>query len=506
MELDADSCYRALIARDDRFDGLFFVGVTTTGVYCRPVCPARTPRRERCRFFARAAQAEHDGFRACFRCRPELAPGNASIDAVARTVRAALARIDAGALNDASVDELAAELGTSGRHLRRALHDALGVTPIELAQTRRLLAAKQLLTDTGLPVTDVAFAAGFASVRRFNAAFRAHYGRSPSSLRRGASGGKSADEAADEVVVQLGFRPPLAWDALLAFLAPRATPGVEAVDGGVYRRVVALGGRAGWIAVGPPARAALPVAVSPALVPALVPLLARVRALFDLDAQPRAIAAELGRDPRLARALSLQPGVRVPGAFDGLELAVRAVLGQQVSVQAATTLAGRIAAALGTKVAAPGLERAAPTAEQLIAAGPEALARLGVVPARARTIVALARAVEDGLRLEPGADPAETVARLEALPGIGPWTAQVVAMRALRWPDAFPHGDLGIRCAFGGAPARAVLEAAERWRPWRAYAAMLLWVGRAEAAEGGDFERGAAERGGAPPPSRARRT
>jgi AraC family transcriptional regulator of adaptative response / DNA-3-methyladenine glycosylase II len=469
MELDSESCYRALLARDDRFDGLFFVGVTTTGVYCRPICPARTPRRERCRFFARAAQAERDGFRACFRCRPELAPGNASVDAVARTVRAAVARIDAGALNEATVDELAAELGTSGRHLRRALRDELGVSPVELAQTRRILVAKQLLSDTALPITDIAFASGFSSLRRFNAAFRARYGKSPSILRRGAT------PASDAVVVKLGFRPPFDWDALLAFMTPRATPGVELVDGRVYRRVVQLGGKTGWIAVGPPSGAVLPVAVAPALVPVLVPLLARVRALFDLDAQPRVIAEQLGRDPRLGPALARRPGVRVPGAFDGLEFAVRAILGQQVSVRAATTLAGRIAAALGSPVDAPGLSRAAPTAEQLLAAGPEALAAQGVVPARARTIVTVARAVADGLRLEPGADPVSTVARLEALPGVGPWTAQVVAMRALRWPDAFPHGDLGIRRAFGDAPARAVLDAAERWRPWRAYAAMLLW-------------------------------
>jgi AraC family transcriptional regulator of adaptative response / DNA-3-methyladenine glycosylase II len=469
MTLDPDSCYRAMVARDDRFDGLFFVGVTTTGVYCRPVCPARTPRRDRCRFFARPAQAEHDGFRACFRCRPELAPGQASVDSVARIVRAALGKIDAGALNGAGVEALAAELGTSGRHLRRALVEEIGVTPVELAQTRRLLVAKQLLSDTALPVTEVAFAAGFSSVRRFNTAFKDRYGRSPSQLRRGAP-------TRDGAIARLGFRPPLAWKALLGFLAARATPGVESVADGVYRRVVELDGRRGWIAVGPPADTALPVEVSPSLLPVLVPLLARVRALFDLDAQPRVVAAHLERDPLLAAVCARCPGLRVPGAFDGFEIAVRAILGQQISVAAATTLAGRIAAALGAKVAAPGLERAAPTARAYVAAGADRLARLGVVPARAETIVALARAVLDGgLRLEPGADPASTIASLELVPGIGPWTAQVVALRALRWPDAFPHGDLGIRRALGGRSARTILEMAEAWRPWRAYAAMLLW-------------------------------
>jgi AraC family transcriptional regulator of adaptative response / DNA-3-methyladenine glycosylase II len=469
MTLDPDSCYRAMVARDDRFDGVFFVGVTTTGVYCRPVCPARTPRRDRCRFFARPAQAEHDGFRACFRCRPELAPGQGSVDSIARMVRAALARIDAGALNGAGVEALAAELGTSGRHLRRALVQALGVTPVELAQTRRLLVAKQLLSDTALPVTEVAFAAGFSSVRRFNTAFRGRYGRSPSELRRGAP-------SDDAVIVRLGFRPPLAWDALLEFLAARATPDVEAVADGSYRRVAELDGRRGWIAVGPPTGAAVPVALAPTLLPVLVPLMARVRALFDLDAQPRVVAAHLERDARLAAVLARRPGLRVPGAFDGFEVAVRAILGQQISVRAATTLAGRIAAALGSSVAAPGLGRAAPTPRAYLAAGVDGLARLGVVPARAHAIVELARAVvAGGLRLEPGVEPTATIARLEAMPGIGPWTAQVVALRALRWPDAFPHGDLGVRRALAGLSPRAILEAAEAWRPWRGYAAMLLW-------------------------------
>ena len=472
MSLDPHSCYTALTARDGRFDGLFFVGVTTTGIYCRPICPARTPRRERCRFFRLAAEAERDGFRACFRCRPELAPGHASVDAVSRTARAALARIDAGALNEGGVPDLARELDTSERQLRRALRRELGVSPGELAQTRRLLVAKQLLAETALPVTEVAFAAGFQSLRRFNSAFRARYGSSPSAVRRGAA------SEGDSVTVRLGFREPLAWVDLLAFLAPRVTPGVEEIDeiaGNVYRRTVRLGDRKGWISVGPPAAATLPVSVSPSLLRVLVPLLARLRAFFDLDAEPALVAAHLQKDPFLAARVAAHPGLRVPGGFDGFELTVRVILGQQVSVRGATTLTSRLGQALGEPLVTPfpALVRLAPTSAALAAAGEAALARLGIMPARARSLVALARAVEDGLRLEPGADPDVARERLLAVPGIGPWTAEVVLMRALRFPDAFPHADLGIRRVLGDA--KDAVTTAEPWRPWRAYAAQLLW-------------------------------
>lgn len=467
-----DDCYRALAARDPRFDGFFFTGVTSTGVFCRPICPARTPRRERCRFFTLAAEASRAGFRPCLRCRPELAPGLAPVDAAPRLVQRALARVEAGALNEGSVEGLARGLGVSGRHLRRAMERELGLPPVELAQTRRLLLAKQLLTETALPMVDVAFAAGFRSVRRFNALFRARCRLEPTALRR------SAGEAPGAALrLRLAYRPPLAWEPLLGFLAARAVPGVEAVEEGRYLRTVALQGRRGWVRAGPPARGALPVELAPELLPVLQPLLARLRALFDLDAHPQAVADALGHDEALRVRLAKVPGLRVPGALDGFELAVRALLGQQVSVRAATTLAGRLAGALGEPVVTPfpALARAFPSARTLARARPEALSALGILPARARALVGLAHEVEAGLLLEPSVDVAASLARLEALPGVGPWTSHYVAMRALRWPDAFPHGDLALRKALG-LDARALLARSAAWRPWRAYAALALWT------------------------------
>jgi AraC family transcriptional regulator of adaptative response / DNA-3-methyladenine glycosylase II len=476
VELDPDACYDALCARDRRFDGVFFVGVTTTGIYCRPVCPARTPGRGRCEFFRRPAEAERAGFRACFRCRPELAPGRAAVDSVSRLAAAALARIDAGELNDGSVDGLAGRLGVSARHLRRALEAELGATPIELAQTRRLALAKQLLQDTALPPAEVAFAAGFASVRRFNALVQERFGRPPSALRR------EAGEVAggDAIDLRLDYRPPLDWPALLGFLRGRAVAGVEHVaDDGGYTRAVALGDRLGWLRVEPdPARPALRVRVSLSLAPHLMPIVARLRGLFDLDAHPEAIAAHLRREPVLRDSIAARPGLRVPGAFDGFELAARAVLGQQVSVRAATTLCARLVARFGRPVPKllPGLTAVFPAPAVLAGAAIADVRAIGLPEQRARTLVALAGAVAEGrLDLSLGADPERAVAALEALPGIGPWTAQYVAMRALRWPDAFPGGDLVVRRALDVTTTRAAEARTAAWRPWRAYGVLHLW-------------------------------
>jgi AraC family transcriptional regulator, regulatory protein of adaptative response / DNA-3-methyladenine glycosylase II len=474
MTLDAETCWKALSARDARFDGRFLVGVRTTGVYCRPVCPARTPRRDRCEFFSRAAEAERDGYRACFRCRPELAPGGGPVDAVPRLVAAAVSRIDEGFLNEASVDDLAASLGVTARHLRRAVGSELGVSVIDLAQSRRMALAKQLIQDTSLPMAEVAFAAGFSSVRRFNALFRARFGRSPSGLRRA-----HGDEAPAALALRLDYRPPIDWQAMLEFLAGRCTAGVEQIDGAAYRRTVRIGRRTGWVSVTrDPRRDALRAEVSLSLASALLPLVARLRALFDLDAHPGAVAAALRRDPLLAPSVRRVPGLRVNGAFDGFESAVRVVLGQQVSVRAATTVAGRVAAALGEPVQTPfpGLDRLPATAEAVLAAGEDRLARIGMPGARARTLLALARAVLSGeLSLSRGADPELVRERMLALPGVGPWTANLVAMRALGAPDAFPAGDLGVLRALGTSSALAAEARAEAWRPWRAYAAMHLW-------------------------------
>lgn len=476
MTLDADACYSALRSRDARLDGLFFVGVTTTGVYCRPVCPARTPSRSRCVFFSSAAQAERAGFRACFRCRPELAPGAAPVDRVPRLVTRALRRIEAGALDEQSVDELARSLGVSGRHLHRALVDELGLSPVELAQTQRLAFAKRLLQDSSLGMTEIAFAAGFQSVRRFNSAFRARFAQAPSALRRALG---AADGGAGGVRLRLDFRPPLAFVPLLSFLRARAIPGVEHVDAESYRRVVRLGERVGWLRVARDARRdALVAEVSLSLGEKLPAVVAGLRRLFDLDAQPAEIDRRLARDPRLAASVERTPGRRVPGAFDGFETAVRAVLGQQISVKGATTLAGRLAVRFGQRVETPfpELARAFPAPSLLARARLSDVAGLGMPEARARALVELARAVQGGLELAPGAALEPTLAALAKLPGFGAWTTEYVAMRALSWPDAFPASDLGVRKALAASSARAALARAEAWRPWRAYATMHLWA------------------------------
>ncbi|MGO9596837.1 MAG: DNA-3-methyladenine glycosylase 2 family protein [Isosphaeraceae bacterium] len=476
MNIDTETCYKALAARDLRFDGLFFVGVTTTGIYCRPICPARTPRADRCRFFPSAAAAERSGFRPCLRCRPELAPGQAPVDAVGRTARLAAARIEAGALDgEGSLETLARELRISTRQLRRVIRHEFGVSPVALAQTRRLLLAKQLLTETNLPLIEVSLASGFASVRRFNALFRSHYALRPSRMRRAAGIGSFRDS----LRLTLAYRPPLAWDAMLRFLAARATTGVECALGESYLRTIALSDRRGWVKVSPvPGRPALAVELSISLVAALPALLPRLRCLFDLDARPDVIAAQLRTDSRLVEAIERLPGLRVPGCVDGFELAVRAILGQRISVAGATTLAGRLAKAYGEPIETPfpALGWLSPTPENLASAEPGRLVSLGIAAPRAVAIIELARAVLQGrIQLQPGLDPEQAISGLKELPGIGEWTAHYIAMRALRWPDAFPAADLGLLRASGAGSSRALAQAAMAWRPWRSYAAMLLW-------------------------------
>jgi AraC family transcriptional regulator of adaptative response / DNA-3-methyladenine glycosylase II len=472
MLLDPEACYRAMRTRDRRFDGRFFTAVTSTGVYCRPICPVRPPKRENMRFYSSAAAAEGAGYRPCLRCRPERAPGLATVDAASRLAGAAIARIEEHAVANGKVGELAASLGVTDRHLRRVTEAELGVSPIELAQTQKLLLAKRLLGETSLKLTDIAFAAGFGSVRRFNALFKARYGLNPRSMRR------AAPSSSRGLTCALEFRPPLAWESLLDYLRLRAIPGVEWVDGTHYRRTAAIGDARGWIAVSLADRGhALEVEVSPALAPAIGAVIVRVKQLFDLGAVPDAVSALLSRDPLLAPAVRRLPGLRVPGAFDGFELAVRAVLGQQVSVKSATTLAGRWAGAFGEPIATPWpeLDRLAPSAARMLEVAEHEIGALGVVGARARCLLALARAVtERKVVLSHAASVEEQIENLRAVPGIGPWTAQYIAMRALRWPDAFPDGDLMVLRA-AGIGRRELLARAEAWRPWRAYATHYLW-------------------------------
>ncbi|OFZ90503.1 MAG: adenosine deaminase [Betaproteobacteria bacterium RBG_16_66_20] len=477
MTLDSQICYRALKARDARFDGRFFVAVSSTRIYCRPVCTVKPPRRENCRFYPSAAAAESAGYRPCLRCRPELAPGNASVDATTRVAQAAASLIEDRTLDEDGLDAVATRLGITDRHLRRAFGAEFGVSPVEFAQTQRLLLAKRLLTDTRLTVTEVAFASGFGSLRRFNALFRQRYRLQPSRLRRRLHGGASAQAAADVLNFELSFRPPYDWPAMSAFLGARAIAGVESVEDGVYRRTVRAPvdrkEHLGWIEIAlSPKKPALRIAVSASLAKALPPVLSRVKALMDLACHPAEVAQALGA---LAKR---HPGLRVPGAFDGFEIAVRAIIGQQVTVAAARTVAGRFAAALGDPLDTPfdSLNRIFPTPERVADLPYGRIARLGMPGARARSIAALARAVADGdLVLMPNADIEATLEKLRALPGVGEWTAQYVAMRALAWPDAFPHTDLGVMKALGETDARRVLAAGEGWRPWRAYAVMHLW-------------------------------
>lgn len=474
MNLDADHCYRIIQARDARFDGIFFVGVSTTGVYCRPICAVRTPGRDRCTFYPNAASAEAAGFRPCLRCRPELAPGHAPVDSVRQTARAIIARIDAGALANGTLEDLADEFGLSSRQLRRIVNGEYGVNPLAIAQTRRLLLAKQLLADTPLRIVDIAFASGFASVRQFNRQFARAYRLNPAALRR-------RQPAADAgITLKLGFRPPLAWQALTTFLTGRASSRTERMTGDSYARTIRIGAHSGWIIARPGGRGVLQVDMAPALLAVLPDLQMRLRRLFDLDANPAVIDGQLTAHARLGELVARTPGLRVPGAIDGFELALRAVLGQQVSVKAATTLFGRFVDTFGRDVETPlpGLDRLAPTAEDVATATLQQLIDRGLTRKRAETIGLLARSAADGiLRLDPSVDADTTRRQLRELAGIGPWTAEYVAMRALGDPDAFPHSDLGLLRALGLDKPAALQAEAEAWRPWRAYAAMHAWNG-----------------------------
>ncbi len=496
--LDPDACYRAVAARDSRFDGHFFTCVRTTGVYCRPICSARTPRRSSCDFQRTAAAAEHAGYRPCLRCRPELAPGRVDINTT--LAEAVFQRLQSGALDDGSVETLAAGIGLSSRQVRRIVVEHFGVTPIEIAQTQRLLFAKKLLQETRLPITRLAFAAGFQSVRRFNAAFRERYGLAPSALRGASDADGDATAGADDAIaLHLAYRPPLDWPTIAAFFAMRAIPGVEqvAVVDGVpaYRRTVSWTVRGervdGWLSITAPKAAArgpanaLVATLSGSLLPVLMQATTRLREMLDLDADPLRIDAHLADDPVLAAEVAAAPGLRMPGALDRFELALRGVVGQQISVAGAATIASRIARRFGVEVATPfeGLDRASATPETLARADLDELAAIGMPRTRANTIRELARfAADGGLEMPVGTSCDEAVARLDALPGIGPWTAHYIAMRGLRYPDAFPAGDLGLRKAFAlldgadATPSEGALERrSQAWRPWRAYAAATLW-------------------------------
>jgi AraC family transcriptional regulator, regulatory protein of adaptative response / DNA-3-methyladenine glycosylase II len=508
--LQADVYARALDARDARFDGVFFVGIITTRIYCRPVCPARVSYHDHRRFFRSAAAAERAGFRPCMRCRPELAPGLALIDAVPRLARDAANRIAAGALNGHSVSELASDLGVSERHLRRALEREIGASPLELAQTHRLLLAKRLLADTGLSITRIAFASGFQSLRRFNAAFRAQYRMPPSALRasrraRGSSASHLADDA--PVRLSLAYRAPFAWDAILAFLREDAVAGIDLVDGRRYGRTIQLEGHSGSVFIengGVSSRTdeskaqALPstllrrattqvrsshvdVSISPSLVPVLMPLLARLRQLFDLDAEPTVIDAHLLQGD-LRALVARRPGIRIPGAVDGFDVALRAILRGRTRGLAPSPdadLPARVAEALGEPIATgvESLSRLAPTARRIADAGSARLQALGVPRDRANAAIAVARLVVDRkLLLMPGSDAIATRRLLAEIDGVGDELAIGIVMRALSWPDFLPIDDRALQSVTGVSSAKELQGLGEQWRPWRSYAALHLWL------------------------------
>lgn len=482
MQQDHRRLYDALKARDSRFDGVFFVAVTSTRIYCRPICRVKTPKSANCRFYATAQEAEHAGFRPCLRCRPELAPGNAPVDDAQRIAQLIVQRLEEGRLGEeAGVDAIAEQFELSARQIRRIVRSELGVPPIQLLLTRRLLLAKQLLTETAWPMTDVAFASGFSSVRRFNDAFLARYRMPPTRLRKKATDGAIALAESATSTLQLAYRPPYDWKGVLGFLRARALVGVEHVTEDSYARTVQLGEARGWLRVTQSRKHdALLVEFTHPLTPVLPALLGRVRALFDLDARPDVIAQRLARDPRLAPSVKANPGLRVPGAVNGFELGLRAIIGQQVTVKAATTIACRFVDAFGEPLTTPvpELRRLTPVASRIARASVDEIARHGIIAARARSIIALAQAQQSGeLSLDGGAhhDPIASIGRMAALPGIGPWTAHYVAMRAMRWPDAFPKEDIAVRNMLGGVTAREAEEMSQAWRPWRSYAVMHLW-------------------------------
>jgi AraC family transcriptional regulator, regulatory protein of adaptative response / DNA-3-methyladenine glycosylase II len=468
--MNSQQYYQALIARDRRFDGVFFVGVKTTRIYCRPICPSRRPQMRNCEFFRLAAAAEVAGYRPCLRCRPELAPGNAPIDAEEKIVGAALRYLDRAEEADRSIPELANTFQVSDRHFRRLLTKQLGVSPIQFMQTRRLLFAKQLLTDTSLTINDVALASGFKSLRRFNSLFKERYRLSPTGLRNGS---KKMAVSSSECTFHLSYRPPFNWPAVLRYFRRRSYRGAELPDENRYFRTVRIGALRGWLVVeNDPDTHSLRVQVAPELLPSLLNLMSRLRRLFDLDASPDRIVAALG--PLVAT----NPGIRVPGAFDGFEIALRAVLGQQISVPAATTIAGRVVERFGEKIDTPfsGLRYMVPTAAQIAAVSLSDLRRLGLTEARAATVAALAKAVASGqINFINPLSWEQSIKELMEVAGIGPWTASYIAMRVLRWPDAFPHQDLGLQKALSVKKASEALALSEKWRPWRAYAAMQLW-------------------------------
>jgi len=471
--LDWQVCSRARLSRDARFDGKFFIGVLSTRIYCRPICPVPTVKEKHVRYFPTAASAAEAGFRPCLRCRPECSPDTPAWLGTSNTVSRGLRLIVESGLEDAGIEGIAERLGVSARHLRRLFIRHLGASPSAVAKTRRLHFAKKLIDETALSMTDIAFASGFGCVRRFNAVIRKTYKRTPTQIRRLVH--QKSIQQEGHYLFHLRYRPPYHWQSMLAFLAAHATPGVEAVDLNGYRRSISLNGSHGYFAVSfVEERDALAVRVQIGDPRTLYLIVERIRSMFDLNADWSAIAQSLGADPELTSRIGARPGLRVPGCWNGFELTTRAILGQQISVKRANELAGKIARSLGQAITGAGsLTHLFPTPEILADANLEVS---GLSKKRAETIRALARAVCDRqITFERIVDSDAFLATLRELLGIDWWTAQYVAMRALGEPDAFPAGDLDLPGAIGLKTSGELEERAEAWRPWRSYASMYLW-------------------------------
>lgn len=483
MKGSDDALYEAFKSKDTRFDGRFFVGISSTKIYCRPVCRAKQAKRENCTFFSSAAQAEAAGFRPCLLCRPELAPGNSVADARSMLARKAAAFLEENCGSGQNLPKIAEQLGCTDRHLRRVFMEEYHVSPVQYLQTCRLLLAKNLLTDTCLSVLDVAMASGFGSLRRLNELFQKHYGLSPTALRKKAAQGKTH---AQEVTVGMGYRPPYRWEKMLEFLAQRAIPGVETVKAGCYMRTVCIMDRngkknCGWVCVkNDPEKNRIMATLSDTLVPVLPQILARIRRLFDLHCSPDAINETLQSMNDVSPCL-WEPGTRIPGCFDSFEMSVRAVLGQQITVKAAGTLAGKIAKTYGTPVSTDidGLTHLFPSAEDISALSDnieECFGVLGVIASRSRCILALTQALTDGrIRLDLCADPEMEIKKLLQVKGIGNWTARYIAMRTMGWTDVFLETDAGIKKALPSYSEKDLIKLSERWSPWRSYATVSLW-------------------------------
>jgi AraC family transcriptional regulator, regulatory protein of adaptative response / DNA-3-methyladenine glycosylase II len=473
VDLEWQICSRARLSRDARFDGKFFIAVLTTRIYCRPICPARTCKESNVRYFPTAAAAAEAGFRPCLRCRPESSPGTPAWLGTSSTVSRALRLISESGLEDGGVEALAERLGVGARHLRRLFLRHLGATPMAVAQTRRLHFAKRLIDETSLPMGQIALASGFGCVRRFNANIHKFYHRTPTQIRRLARQKEIQPE--NQYVFRLNFRPPYHWQAMLAFLAPRCTPGVEVVEAGCYRRTICVNGRRGSFEVCPDQeRHCLIARIEFSDPKSLFLIVERIRAMFDLNADWLSIAHTLRADESLAPCIEADPGLRVPGCWNGFELTTRAILGQQITVKGATALAGRLVRKFGQPFQGTGgLTHLFPAPEILAQAK---IDTIGLTAARADTVRALARAVCEGkINFSGIIDSTAFLTHLYDLPGIGKWTAQYVAMRALGEPDAFPSADLGLLRAVNLRSARELEHYSQLWRPWRAYAAMYLW-------------------------------